>query len=73
MKVPENLSIVSFDDSQLALASEIKLTTVAHPKEFLGIEAGKAMLPIIERRQKFNNLKMEPKLIIRNSIQRMLR
>ena len=39
LRVPEDISLVSFDDSQLAIASEIKFTTVAHPKEKLGEEA----------------------------------
>ena len=50
--MPGDISLVSFDDSQLAVASEVKLTTVAHPKEKLGQEAAKAMIDLIEGRQR---------------------
>lgn len=65
--IPQQLSIVSFDDSQLALASEVKLTTIAHPKEALGREAANAMLAIINKTINSYYKKMEPKLIVRES------
>lgn len=65
--VPENISLVSFDDSQLAVASEVKLTTVAHPKEELGSKAAASMISMIERKKNYFAVKMEPKLIIRES------
>ena len=34
--VPEDISVVGFDDSYLAQSSPVKLTTVGHPKEKLG-------------------------------------
>jgi Transcriptional regulators len=67
LKIPEQISIVSFDDSQLALASEVKLTTIAHPKEALGREAANAMLAIINKTINNYYKKMEPKLIVRES------
>jgi GntR family transcriptional regulator, arabinose operon transcriptional repressor len=72
LKVPEHISLVSFDDSQLALASETKLTTVAHPKETLGEEAAKAIINMIERRKDYYDLKIEPKLVVRNSTQKLI-
>jgi GntR family transcriptional regulator of arabinose operon len=68
LNIPEDISLVSFDDSQLAVASEIKLTTVAHPKEILGEESAKAMINMIDRKKDYYDIKMEPKLIIRSSI-----
>jgi GntR family transcriptional regulator, arabinose operon transcriptional repressor len=65
--VPENISLVSFDDSALASSSEIKLTSVAHPKEQLGIEAGKSILELIKKNEKYYQVKMQPELIIRGS------
>ncbi|MDP4088560.1 MAG: GntR family transcriptional regulator [Bacillota bacterium] len=70
IKIPEDMSLVSFDDSQLAVASEIKLTTVAHPKETLGQEAAKAILKMIAKKEDFCDLKLKPDLIIRNSTQK---
>ena len=67
LRVPEDISLVSFDDSQLAVASEVKLTTIAHPKERLGEEAAKAMINMIERTQNYYDVKMAPELILRGS------
>lgn len=72
LSIPESISLVSFDDSQLALASEVKLTTVAHPKEKLGEEAAKAILNMIERIQDYYDVKMQPELIIRGSTQKWI-
>jgi len=65
--IPERLSLVSFDDSELAVASEVKMTTVAHPKEKLGMEAASIMLKMIAGNEKMIKFKMMPELVIRNS------
>jgi len=67
LSIPERLSLVSFDDSELAVASEVKMTTVAHPKEKLGIEAAKLMLKMIEEGDGIYKIKMAPGLVVRNS------
>jgi GntR family transcriptional regulator, arabinose operon transcriptional repressor len=67
LSVPEDVSLVSFDDSQLAVASETKLTTIAHPKERLGEEAATAMIQMIERKQNYFDVKMRPELVVRGS------
>lgn len=67
IKVPEELSLVSFDDSDLASAGEIKMTTLAHPKERLGERAAQGLLDIMAGRHKSVREKMKPELIIRNS------
>lgn len=69
LKIPEDISLVSFDDSQLAVASETKLTTVAHPKDLLGEEAAKAMINMLVSKQSYFNLKIKPELVVRNSTQ----
>ncbi|MGM7719987.1 GntR family transcriptional regulator [Metabacillus sp. Hm71] len=71
IKVPEDLSIVGYDDSYLAEASEIKITSVTHPKMEMGVEAAKWIVAavensdneLVENRQKI----YEPELVIRNS------
>ncbi len=69
IKVPDELSIVGYDDSYLAEASEIKLTSVTHPKMDMGIEAAKWIVSAVENgdweetRQKV----YEPEIVIRNS------
>jgi len=49
MRVPDDLSVVGFDDSALAVASDVKLTTVAHPKEELGKTAAELLIRLMER------------------------
>lgn len=68
LKIPDDISIISFDDSQLAQTAEIKLTTVAHPKEKLGEEAAKTIISIINKLKYCNKIVIQPELIIRKSI-----
>lgn len=72
LSVPENISLVSFDDSQLAVASEIKLTTVAHPKEKLGKEAAKAIICMIHRTKDYYDVKIKPELVVRYSTRKLI-
>jgi GntR family transcriptional regulator, arabinose operon transcriptional repressor len=71
LNVPEDISLISFDDSQLAVASEVKLTTVAHPKEKLGEEAAKAIIDMIENGKDNYQFKMVPQLIVRASTKKI--
>ena len=72
-KVPEDISVVSFDDSDIAVATEIKLTTVAHPKEELGEKAARHLLNMIEGKEIHVEDVMEPKLIIRQSTRKFFK
>lgn len=72
LNVPKDISLVSFDDSQLADAFEVKLTTVAHPKEQLGEEAAKAIINMIEHTKNHYEVKMFPELIVRGSTESLL-
>jgi GntR family transcriptional regulator of arabinose operon len=75
MQVPDDISIVGYDDSFLATVAEVKLTTVEHPKSKMGKKAAEIILDLV--REKSGNQKklneevesvvFEPKLIIRNS------
>lgn len=70
VEIPGDLSVVSFDDSDLAVATEVKLTTVSHPKELLGEQAAKLVIDLVEQRRamrKENIIVTVPKLVIRNS------
>lgn len=49
--VPKNLSLVSFDNSDIANKGEVKLTTIAHPKGMLGEKAGLHMLSLIQKKK----------------------
>ncbi|TDQ42751.1 GntR family transcriptional regulator [Aureibacillus halotolerans] len=68
MKVPEQLSIIGCDDSHLCTASEIALTSVAHPKSQMGEDAAKLIVTMIESRERrAASHKYEPLLIERQS------
>lgn len=74
LQIPEDLSIVGFDDSYLATATEIKLTTLSHPKAEMGHLAARTLISMIKMREKSTPKTVEsqvfkPELIIRNSTQ----
>ncbi|QKS72829.1 GntR family transcriptional regulator [Paenalkalicoccus suaedae] len=43
ISVPEDMSIIGYDDSFLAVATEVKLTTITHPKVALGVDAARTI------------------------------
>lgn len=61
--------MVGFDDSPLATATEVKLTTLTHPKEELGTAALEWIIAMIEKRQvnRSDNKVFKPELIVRES------
>ncbi|MCM3587005.1 substrate-binding domain-containing protein [Mesobacillus maritimus] len=64
------MSNVGFDDSLLAEASEIKLTSVKHPKEEMGQDAAKWIVNAIENGPSNDvpsSIIYEPELVIRSS------
>ncbi len=71
LAIPQDISVVSFDDSSIAVASEPKLTTISHPKEKLGKMSANLILKMIHN-EKVKNVKMKPQLIQRESVRRIL-
>ncbi|SCY69946.1 GntR family transcriptional regulator [Alkaliphilus peptidifermentans] len=71
LRVPDDYSIVSFDNSNIAQTAEVKLTTVAHPKAVMGERAANALLEIIDDKSLLIQEKMEPKLVIRESTKKV--
>ncbi len=69
LNVPEDVSIVGNDDSFLAEATEVKLTSVSHPKMEMGIEAAKWIVSAVEGKSENSphSIIYEPELIIRHS------
>lgn len=68
INVPEELSIISFDDSNLATMSNVGITSLAHPGKALGEMATKELLKIIKKGQAKSEITMKPQLIIRESV-----
>lgn len=71
IRIPKDLSIVSFDDSSLAVSSDIKLTTIKHPKEDMGIRAAKCIIDMIEGRIDKPQYTYDAELIVRDSCSRV--
>lgn len=47
IRVPEQMSVISIDDSDLARMGEIQITSLPHPKESLGEKAAQNLLRLI--------------------------
>lgn len=73
LSVPQDVSIVGFDDSWLATATEIKLTTLAHPKALMGEDAARMLLALIESGGTTvpNSKVYKPELVVRESTQQI--
>lgn len=66
--VPDQVSVIGFDDSYLAITSEPQLTTISHPKEVMGKHTARALLKLIRRQIRAPYTEMfYPELIRRNS------
>lgn len=50
MRIPEDISVISVDDTDLAVYGDVGLTSVHHPKEKLGEKAAELLLAMIRRR-----------------------
>jgi GntR family transcriptional regulator, arabinose operon transcriptional repressor len=67
LKVPDDISVTGYDDSYLAVASEVKLTTVKHPKTEMGRQAARFLVDMVEGRIEKPRLIYKPELIVRSS------
>ena len=69
--VPEDYSIISFDNSNLATLGDVGLTTIDYPADFIGQTAAEKLVSIIENQPVQPHTAIKPTLIPRNSV-RML-
>jgi len=68
-RVPEDVSLVGFDDSEIAQNSIPRLTTMNHPKDHLGMAAAKAILRKIRNPEEtIESATYRPGLVIRQSV-----
>ncbi|WP_170311632.1 GntR family transcriptional regulator [Vallitalea okinawensis] len=65
IEVPEDLSVVSFDNSRMARMAN--LTTVAHPKGKIGKEAAKSILEMLQNKKLIKQEVLKTDIIYRES------
>lgn len=68
IKVPEDVSIISIDDSDLALHSEVAITSLPHPKEKLGSKAAEVLLQLIAGSKKDATFEFDTRVVERESV-----
>jgi LacI family transcriptional regulator len=69
LKIPQDLAIVGFDDTNFSANSYIRLTTVSQRKYEMGERGVQTLIDLIESQQSdyINKIVLEPRLIIRES------
>ena len=68
LRVPEDVSVVGFDDIQSAAYSYPSLTTVRQPLQKMGEIAARTLLGRIENREPYvTEIAIEPEFVVRNS------
>lgn len=71
IRVPEDLSVVSIDDSDLSEICKVPFTSFPHPKEKLGEKVAENLLKIIDNPAIDGNYLFDAKPTIRNSIRKI--
>ncbi len=67
LKIPGDISLVGYDNSNLAVATEVKLTTIKHPKEEMGKRVAQMIVDMINGEVRKPYFVYQPELIIRSS------
>lgn len=71
IQIPQDLSIVSIDDSELAEMNKVPFTSYPHPKDILGQKTAQNLLKMIENPAFDGNYLFEPKAVVRDSIRQI--
>lgn len=71
LRVPEDVSVVGFDDIRIAVHNNPSLTTVRQPLQKMGEIAARTLLDRIEEREDWvAEIAIEPEFVVRNSTAR---
>lgn len=68
LSVPEDFSVISFDNSEVGMSVNAGLTTFSHPKAELGKVAAANLLRLINKEDFEATVKFKPELVERNSV-----
>ena len=74
MTIPEDISLIGFDNSELVKLSDISITSMAHPKIRAGKQAANIILDKIRNKSSeklSEEIKFSSKLIARNSVRKL--
>jgi len=73
LRVPEDVSVVGFDDIRIAMHNNPSLTTVRQPLQKMGEIAARTLLNRIEEHEDWvPEIAIEPEFVVRNSTARVL-
>ena len=73
LKVPENVSIIGFDDIPTASLVTPALTTIAQPKYEMGVEAMNLLIRMIEKKGvPKSKVVLDTQLVVRESTKRLI-
>lgn len=70
IKIPEDLSIIGIDNSELATLADPPLTSVAHPSEALGRKTAEQLLLLLKDADHKAGFAFSPKLVLRESVKK---
>ena len=71
IRIPEDLSVTSVDDSELAVLGDVKLTSVPYPMEKLGIKAANNLLELIHNSRFDANYEFDVHVVERDSVKEL--
>lgn len=70
IRVPEDVALISIDDSDLAIHSEVQITSLPHPKEKLGAKAAELLLRMIDNGKAVDSYEFDTRVVERDSVVR---
>ena len=68
IRIPQDVSVISIDDSDLALHSQVAITSLPHPKEKLGAKAAQILLEMLETNKRGESFEFETRVVERDSV-----
>ena len=68
IRVPEDVALISIDDSDLAIHSEVQITSLPHPKEKLGSKAAELLLRMIDSGKPVDSYEFDTRVVERDSV-----
>lgn len=72
IRIPQDVSIVSFDNSILSMLTSTKITSISHPQTILGSDAAKEIIKMVEdKNYRFNGIVYPVNLDIKESVKEL--